>query len=645
MYLLTMSAPMMSFMLTLTHKEKIKTTTMQTLACSMIFFSWMNSSIMLYECMMNDTHCQTKIWNWMKTEHMECKISLHMDLLSSSMLFMVTSMSLFVHMYSTEYMKNDPHKHRFMSYLSLFTFFMLLMMSSNNYILLLMGWEGVGICSYLLMNFWYTRMQANKSGMKAIMMNRMGDIALLMSTMMMMNKFGSTKFENLTHMINNKMQTIMNTISMLLLMGAMGKSSLMGLHVWLPDAMEGPTPMSALMHAATMVTAGIFLLMRSSSILEESKMSLTITAWMGATTAFFAATMGTSQNDMKRMMAYSTCSQLGYMALAMGISKYSISLLHLMNHAFFKSLLFLGAGITMHTIKNEQDIRKLSSLMKQTPMTYMGLMTASLTMTGTPFLTAYFSKDQMMENSYKNSMLYWLATITAALTALYSTRLMYFSFTKKPQYTHTQKPHTTSEKDILMNSMIMMLTLMSISTGYMTYTMLTQQQHPLITQKLILTPLMCSMTTSMLMTTLYTNNNLHNKTTLTTLWKNFNSNAWNFNTFYNNMIGEKMLTLAHYQTYKHSDKGILEKIINNNLTNIMMHNSQNISKFQSTKMTQHLLTMILFYSSFTMHIKSQKLNNSVLFWKNTGCSFKSCLGQTMKHNSLMPQFAKLKIVK
>ena len=226
--------------------------------------------------------------------------------------------------------------------------------------------------------------------------------------------------------------------------------------------MEGPTPISALIHAATMVTAGIFLLIRSSCLLEERKIRLIITAWIGTTTAFFAATIGVRQNDIKRIIAYSTCRQLGYMALAIGISKYSIRLLHLINHAFFKRLLFLGAGIAIHTIKNEQDIRKLRRLIKQTPLTYIGLITASLTITGTPFLTAYFSKDLIIERTYKNRIIYWLALITAALTAFYSTRLIYFSFLKNPQYNITHTINKTRESNKLMNSIIIILTLMSI---------------------------------------------------------------------------------------------------------------------------------------------------------------------------------------
>ena len=534
---------------------------------------------------------------------MRRKIRLHIDTLSSSMLFIITSISLFVHIYSLQYMNEDPHKHRFISYLSLFTFFMIILVRSNNFILLLIGWEGVGICSYLLINFWYTRIQANKSGIKAIIINRIGDIALLLRTLIIIKKFGRVKFENLSHTHENiKIQFTINRICLLLLIRAIGKSSLIGLHIWLPDAMEGPTPISALIHAATMVTAGIFLLIRSSSLLEERKIRLTITAWIGAITAFFAATTGIRQNDIKRIIAYSTCRQLGYMALAIGISKYSIRLLHLINHAFFKRLLFLGAGIAIHTIKNEQDIRKLRRLIKQTPLTYIGLITASLTITGIPFLTAYFSKDLIIERTYKNRILYWLALITALLTAFYSTRLIYFSFLKNPQYNITHNTKEKIETNNLMNRIIIILTLMRIRTGYITYTTLTQQQHPIIPQKLILLPLFCRILATIIIITTYPKNRiLKTKRKITILWKNFTSNAWNFNTVYNNIITEKILNITYKQSYKNIDKGLIEEIYNNTTIKNLIKNRQNLRKFQTTYLHTHLLTLILFYTRFSIY--------------------------------------------
>ena len=278
MYLLTIRTPLIGFFLTFINQKKIKTTTIQILACIIIFFTWINRIIILYECTINDTHCQTKIINWIEIEYIRRKISLHTNTLSSSMLFIITSISLFVHIYSLQYMNEDPHKHRFISYLSLFTFFMIILVCRNNFILLLIGWEGVGICSYLLINFWYTRTQANKSGIKAIIINRIGDIALLIRTIIIIKRFGRTKFENLTHIQQQPhTQYIINSICLLLLIAAIGKSSLIGLHIWLPDAMEGPTPISALIHAANFSLntrsyngiAGIFLLIRSSCLQKK----------------------------------------------------------------------------------------------------------------------------------------------------------------------------------------------------------------------------------------------------------------------------------------------------------------------------------------------------------------------------------------
>nr|YP_010725914.1 NADH dehydrogenase subunit 5 [Caulophacus iocasicus]WDY83516.1 NADH dehydrogenase subunit 5 [Caulophacus iocasicus] len=596
--------PLTRFIITFINNKKIKKETIQTIACIIILFSWINRILILYECTVNDTHCQSKIWSWIKIDHINCRIGIHIDTLSRCMLFIITSISLLVHIYSIEYMKEDPHKHRFIRYLSLFTFFMIILTSRNNFILLLVGWEGVGICSYLLINFWYTRIQANKSGIKAIIINRIGDITLLIRTIIIIKRFRRTKFENLTYIQRNiNYRKTLNNICLLLLIAAIGKSSLIGLHVWLPDAMEGPTPISALIHAATMVTAGIFLLIRSSSLLEERKIRLIITAWTGAITAFFAATTGSRQNDIKRIIAYSTCRQLGYMALAIGISKYSIGLLHLINHAFFKRLLFLGAGITIHTVKNEQDIRKLGRLIKQTPLTYIGLITASLTITGTPFLTAYFSKDQIIERAYKNRILYWLALITVRLTALYSSRLIYFSFLKNPQYYLTTKNKNKREKNNLMNLTIILLTLMRIRTGYISYTIITQQQHQITPKKIIILPLIFRILTAITIIWLYshTHTTTYTKNSINITWKNFTRNAWNFNTLYNNIIAETFLYIAYKQTYKNIDKGIIEKIINTNTINKIIKNRQFITLIQTNNIHKHILTIILFYTRFSIY--------------------------------------------
>ena len=596
MYIITIRAPLIRFITTLTYIKNIQLKTIQNTTCFILFFSWINRRIILYECITNHTHCQTKLWNWIETEYLTCKIRLHTDILSRSMLFTITLISLLIHLYSTEYMNNDPHTLRFIRYLSLFTFFMLILIRRNNYIFLLIGWEGVGICSYLLINFWYTRTLANKSGIKAIIINRIGDITLLIRTIIILKKFGRTKFETLTHtheITNNHT----HFICILLLLRAIGKSSLIGLHVWLPDAMEGPTPVSALIHAATMVTAGIFILIRSSSILEERKIRLIITAWIGAITAFFAARIGRTQNDIKRIIAYSTCSQLGYMALAIGISKYSIRLLHLINHAFFKRLLFLGTGIAIHTIRNEQDIRKLRNLITHTPITYMSLLIGSLTITGIPFLTAHFSKEQIIEHRTRNRILYTLTILTTTLTAFYSTRLLYFIFMKQPQYLTRKKKKFFLP---IINITLTLLIILRIITGYITLTLInTHTLHPITPQIRKNLPFYCRTIRRIRILFLYQKKNLRNRYKQIRI-KNFLRNAWNFNTLYNNIIREKILNITHTQSYKNTDKGLIEKIINNNITKQIIEHRKLIRNRQSSKISQHIITLTISYITFTL---------------------------------------------
>ena len=620
MYIITIRAPLIRFITTLSISRKIQKRKLLNTACFILLLSWINSRIILYECIINHTHCQIKLWNWIETEYFTCKIRIHTDILSSSMLFTVTLISLFIHLYSIEYMKNDPHITRFISYLSLFTFFMLILIRRNNYLFLLIGWEGVGICSYLLINFWYTRTLANKSGAKAIIINRIGDIALLLRTIIILKKFGRTKFETLTH-THEHTNTHTHFICILLLLGAIGKSSLIGLHVWLPDAMEGPTPVSALIHAATMVTAGIFLLIRSSSILEERKIRLTITAWIGAITAFFAARAGITQNDIKRIIAYSTCRQLGYMALAIGISKYSIRLLHLINHAFFKRLLFLGAGIIIHTLRNDQDIRKLRNLIKYTPIIYTRLLIGSLTLTGIPFLTAHFSKEQIIENSYIYRILHTLAIITATLTALYSTRLLYFTFIKQPQYTikigQKREVNFNSEKKntafLLRNLTLTLLITASIGIGYITFTIInTLTQHAITPQITKTLPISCRIVRRILLLFFYQKNTLiYHTHTLNTI-KNFLRNAWNFNTLYNNIIREKIMQIRYTQSYKNTDKGILEKIVNHYITTLIKTHSKTIRKRQSSKISQHITRLLIRYITFTTFINLRNSKSVIL---------------------------------
>jgi proton-translocating NADH-quinone oxidoreductase chain L len=376
------------------------------------------------------------------------------DGLTVTMLFVINSISALVHIYSVAYMANDPHFTRFMAYLSLFTFFMLVLVSADNFIQLFLGWEGVGLCSYLLINFWFTRVQANKAALKAIVLNRVGDFGLLFAILLIFFYFKSVDFATvflLAPLLSEFFFTchielgfftldynihVLSFICFWLFFGAVGKSAQIGLHTWLPDAMEGPTPVSALIHAATMVTAGVFLVIRCSPLFEYAPNVLTIMVFVGATTAFFAATVGIVQNDIKKIIAYSTCSQLGYMIFACGLSGYSTALFHLVNHAFFKALLFLSAGAVIHGLSNEQDIRRMGGLGRIMPFTYMMFLIGSLALIGFPFLSGFYSKDLILEIAYSSYTVsghfaYWLGTITASLTGIYSFRLIYFVFFNK----------------------------------------------------------------------------------------------------------------------------------------------------------------------------------------------------------------------
>jgi NADH-ubiquinone oxidoreductase chain 5 len=369
------------------------------------------------------------------------------DSLTVVMLVVVTFISSLVHLYSTEYMINDPHLSRFMSYLSLFTFFMLILVSADNYVQMFVGWEGIGLCSYLLINFWFTRIQANKAAVKAMLMNRVGDFGLALGLLLLFTNFQSfdycvvfglvLKYQNFVVNFLGFEVALLTVLAVLLFVGAVGKSAQLFLHTWLPDAMEGPTPVSALIHAATLVTAGVFLVARSSLIFEFAPFALLIVTVFGAMTCFFAATTGLLQNDLKKVIAYSTCSQLGYMVFACGVSNYSVSVFHLANHAFFKALLFLGAGCVIHAVSDEQDMRKMGGLRKIIPFTYVMMLIGSFSLSGFPFLTGFYSKDVILEVSFAGYTLfshfsYWLGSFGAFFTAFYSVRLTYLTFLSLP---------------------------------------------------------------------------------------------------------------------------------------------------------------------------------------------------------------------
>ena len=383
------------------------------------------------------------ILTWINSGTFNVNWSIKIDALSSVMLVVVTLVSSIVHIYSIGYMSHDPHKQRFMSYLSLFTFSMLMLVTSDNFLQLFFGWEGVGLCSYFLIGFWFKKESANAAAIKAFVVNRVGDFGFALGIFLIFYLFGTVNYTEVFELIPQSLEkdlsflginfNAINLICILLFIGAMGKSAQIFLHTWLPDAMEGPTPVSALIHAATMVTAGVFLVVRCSPIYEYSPLALNIITIVGMSTAFFAATVALAQDDIKKIIAYSTCSQLGYMFFSAGVGAYNVAMFHLFTHAFFKALLFLGSGSVIHSFKDEQNINLMGGVWKKLPYTWVLMIIGTLALTGFPFLSGFYSKDAIIEFAYLRGSTagYFAAGIgifTALLTSIYSWRLLFKTF-------------------------------------------------------------------------------------------------------------------------------------------------------------------------------------------------------------------------
>jgi len=401
-------------------------------------------SFFIFYKVLNENYINNlNIFTWINSGSLNVNWSIKIDALSSVMLVVVTLVSSLVHIYSIGYMSHDSHKQRFMSYLSLFTFSMLILVTSDNFLQLFFGWEGVGLCSYFLIGFWFKKESANAAAIKAFVVNRVGDFGFALGIFLIFYLFGTVNYTEVFELIPQSLEkdltflginiNAIDLICILLFIGAMGKSAQIFLHTWLPDAMEGPTPVSALIHAATMVTAGVFLVVRCSPIYEYSPFALNIITVVGMSTAFFAATVALAQDDIKKIIAYSTCSQLGYMFFAAGVGAYNVAMFHLFTHAFFKALLFLGSGSVIHSFKDEQDINLMGGVWKKLPYTWILMIIGTLALTGFPFLSGFYSKDAIIEFAYlKGNTTGYFATgigiFTALLTSIYSWRLLFKTF-------------------------------------------------------------------------------------------------------------------------------------------------------------------------------------------------------------------------
>jgi NADH-quinone oxidoreductase subunit L len=377
---------------------------------------------------------QEFVAHWIRIAGFSADFAFYLDQLSLVMLLVVTGVGFLIHIYSVGYMWDDPSYYRFFSYLNLFMFFMLTLVLANNYLLMFIGWEGVGLASYLLIGFWFTKDSAASAGKKAFIVNRIGDFGFLIALFLLIKHFGSLNFDQVFRSIapmspETAGAGLLSAIGILLMLGACGKSAQIPLYVWLPDAMEGPTPVSALIHAATMVTAGVYMVSRSHVIFERAPSALMVVAIIGTLTAFFAATIGIAQTDIKKVLAYSTISQLGYMFMACGVGAFSAGIFHLMTHAFFKGLLFLGAGSVIHAGGGEQDMRKMGGLKSYIPWTFLTMLIATLAIAGIPPLAGFWSKDEILWKAYQVSWVYWgIGVVTAFITSFYMFRLLYLTF-------------------------------------------------------------------------------------------------------------------------------------------------------------------------------------------------------------------------
>jgi len=460
--------------------KKLGNRNSQILSSSLIAISAILSILIFYKVLMQDYSSNKLIFNWISSGNFHVNWSIYVDTLTSIMLVVVSLISSLIHFYSIGYMSHDPHKPRFMSYLSLFTFSMLALVTADNFLQLFFGWEGVGLCSYLLIGFWYKKPSANAAAIKAFIVNRVGDFGFAIGIFLIFFFYNTVNYSEVflqtPQLIEKEVFflgvqfNLVTLICLMLFIGAMGKSAQIFLHTWLPDAMEGPTPVSALIHAATMVTAGVFLIIRCSPMFEYSQVALNVISIVGMTTALFAASVALVQNDIKKIIAYSTCSQLGYMFFAAGIGAYHVAMFHLFTHAFFKALLFLGAGCIIHSFKDEQDIRLMGGVWKKIPFTYVLMLIGTLSLSGFPMLSGFYSKDAIIEFAYLKGTSIGLsaATVgifTALLTAIYSWRLIFKTFHGKYN-NKDNKLSLVHESSLIMLIPCFLLAIGAIFTGY-----------------------------------------------------------------------------------------------------------------------------------------------------------------------------------
>jgi len=609
------------------------------MSTSAIFLSAFIAIFMVYETAVCGSSCNFVIGSWINSELLTINWGFCFDGLTAIILLVVCGISALVHLYSISYMNGDPHQGRFMSYLSLFTGFMLFLVAADNLIVMFFGWEGIGLASYLLISFWHTRIQASKSAIKAMLVNRVGDVGLMLGICAIFLAFKSVDYAvifALTPVLIDKTLlffgfnlSVISVVSFLLFWGVLGKSAQLGLHVWLPDAMEGPTPVSALIHAATLVIAGVVLMIRCSILFENSESVLTIVSIVGALTSFFAASVGLFQNDLKRVIAYSTCSQLGYMVFIVGLSHYSVSLFHVANHAVFKALLFLSAGCIIHGLSDEQDLRKMGGLLSIFPVSYIMIFIGSAALIGTPFLTGFYSKDCILEiaigkYNFVGNFCYFLGCSAAFCTSFYSFRLLFLTFIN-PTNTFKSYIQTAHEADLKMIFPLMILGLGAIFYGFTTrdliiglgslyfnqtytnfynFNMLDSEFLPAIIKNIPLFFTIFGALLSLLLINcvpgLVDKNFVYNskmKHSFRFIYT-FLNKKWHFDQIINELIAVKAMNFGYNTSFKTFDKGLIEQFGPTGFTSTVFNISFNITAIQ-TGFIYH--SVFLFVYSFCLY--------------------------------------------
>jgi NADH-quinone oxidoreductase subunit L len=583
------------------------------------------SIIVFYNVVFNQYEDNIIIATWINSGTLDVNWSMKIDSLSSVMLVVVTSVSALVHIYSIGYMSHDPHKPRFMAYLSLFTFAMLMLVTSDNFIQLFFGWEGVGLCSYFLIGFWFKKETANSAAIKAFVVNRVGDFGFALGIFLIFYLFGTVNynevFQQIASVVDKRLNFLgfevnsIDLICLLLFIGAMGKSAQILLHTWLPDAMEGPTPVSALIHAATMVTAGVFLVVRCSPIYEYSELALNLITVVGMTTAIFAASVALVQTDIKKIIAYSTCSQLGYMFFAAGVGAYNIAMFHLFTHAFFKALLFLGSGSVIHAFKDEQNINSMGGVWKKLPYTYVLMIIGTLALTGFPLLSGFYSKDAIIEFAYlrDNTTGYYAAGIgifTAFLTSIYSWRLIFKTF--HGSYNNKSiKIEETHESPLVMLLPLIILSIGAIFAGFIFKELFfdtnfwgnsifflepLSEEHPPM-WFLLLTPILVCSSIPISYYLFVKNKNLPNSIVeINKPLYNFLVNKWYFDELYEILFIKPSKKIGLF-LWKFFDVKIIDGFGPDGVSSLIKKFSIKANKFQSGYIYQYAFIMLLGFSA------------------------------------------------